>query len=108
MAISGNPNQAIEYRRKIELESLIPLLKYSKIFLVQKEIKNKQAEFIKNQDDIIFLGENQKWENFDDTSAIVDNLDLIISVDTSLTHLAGSMGKKTYLLLSKPADWRWV
>lgn len=107
VAISGNPNQAIEYRRKIELESLIPLLKYSKIFLVQKEITNKQAEFIKNHDDIIFLGENQKWENFDDTSAIIDNLDVMISVDTSLTHLAGSMGKKTYLLLSKPADWRW-
>ena len=35
-------------------------------------------------------------------------MDLIVSIDTSLIHLAGSMNKKSYLLLSKPADWRWT
>ena len=34
-------------------------------------------------------------------------MDLVVSIDTSLIHLAGSMNKKTYLLLSKAADWRW-
>ena len=34
-------------------------------------------------------------------------MDFIISIDTSLIHLAGAMNKKSYLLLSKPPDWRW-
>ena len=90
----------LEQFNKINVET-------EKINIVAHEVNDFVIKFIKNHDDIIFLGENQKWENFDDTSAIIDNLDVMISVDTSLTHLAGSMGKKTYLLLSKPADWRW-
>ena len=35
-------------------------------------------------------------------------MDLIISIDSSLIHLAGAMNKKSFLLLSKPADWRWT
>ncbi len=44
---------------------------------------------------------------FNDTAAIMDNLDLIISIDTSVAHLAGALGKKTWVLLSTKCDWRW-
>ena len=54
------------------------------------------------------MGKNEEWKSFEDTSAIVHNMDLIVSIDTSLIHLAGSMHKKSYLLWSKPADWRWT
>ena len=107
IAISGNPKQASEYRRKIDLINFVPLLKYSKIYLVQKEIAKEQEEILLKNKDIIFLGDNKNWENFDDTSAIIDNLDIVISVCTSIVHLSGAMNKKTILLLSKPADWRW-
>lgn len=107
IAISGNPKQAIEYRRKIDLILFIPILKYAKIYLVQKEISKDQQEILSNYKDMIFLGDNRNWEDFEDTSAIVNNLDMIISIDTSLTHLSCSMNKNTVLLLSQPADWRW-
>ena len=46
-------------------------------------------------------------KTFDDTAAAMDNLDLFISADTSCAHLAGAIGKKTYLLIPYSSDWRW-
>jgi len=46
--------------------------------------------------------------DFTDTAALIANLDLIITVDTAVAHLAGAMGKKVWLLLSDPPDWRWM
>jgi ADP-heptose:LPS heptosyltransferase len=41
------------------------------------------------------------------TAAVMDGIDLLVSVDTSVAHLAGAMGVPTVMLLSAPADWRW-
>jgi ADP-heptose:LPS heptosyltransferase len=46
--------------------------------------------------------------DFVDTAALIKNLDLVISVDTSVAHLSGSLGKKTLLLLPSIPDWRWL
>ena len=52
-----------------------------------------------------------EFHNFDfiiHTAALISNLDLIITTDTSIAHLAGAMGKKTWVLLSFYHDWRWL
>lgn len=46
-------------------------------------------------------------ENFDDTASMLKNIDVLITVDTALAHLAGALGIKTYLLLCFAPDWRW-
>jgi hypothetical protein len=46
--------------------------------------------------------------NFDDTAAIVAQLDLVISVDTAVAHLAGALGKPVWLLLNQHGEWRWL
>jgi tetratricopeptide (TPR) repeat protein len=50
---------------------------------------------------------NLKAEDFSELADFVDGMDLIITIDTALAHLAGAMGKKTWLLLPYNCDWRW-
>ncbi len=111
---AGNPREKIiaahltDNRRSVDLETLHPLLnlKGVKFFSLQKGPKAKQ----------IALGNFEKriadWtddiEDFDDTAAIVERLDLVISVDTSVAHLAGGMGKPVWILSRFDACWRWL
>ncbi len=47
-------------------------------------------------------------DDFADTAALIDNLDLVITIDTSIAHLAGALGKKVWVLLKDVPDWRWL
>ena len=51
---------------------------------------------------------SQDLEDFGETAALIENLDLVITVDTSMGHLAGALGKPAWILIPKAADWRWL
>jgi len=106
IAISGNPNQKNNHIRSISLENMKSIFKYANFFIIQKELSVIDMEFLKKYPEIKFIGE--EIVNFSDTAAIVENMDLIISIDTSLIHLAGAMGKKSFLMLSWSPEWRWL
>jgi len=48
-----------------------------------------------------------KTKTFSDMAAVINNLDLVITIDTSIAHLAGALGKPVWILLSQDCDWRW-
>ena len=55
---------------------------------------------------IHFFG--HELQDFSDTAALMEELDLVISIDTSVLHLAGALGRPTWGLLPYAADWRWL
>ena len=107
IACSGNINFDIKRgnTRPIPLALLKDALQDDNLFLIQKDIRQGDLNTIANHPEIQYLGD--LLDNFEDTAAVVESMDLIISIDTSLAHLAGALGKKAFVLLPWAADWRW-
>ncbi|MCQ2788904.1 MAG: hypothetical protein MJ229_00860 [bacterium] len=89
--------------RNCDLEELEKLFDNDKIqfYSFQKDYKQRTEKYPQ------IIDFTEEFENFDDTLAALKNLDLLISVDTSVANLAGASGVKTFLMLPKLHDWRW-
>ena len=105
---AGNLNNPKGRHRSCALPHFMPLANMPDVTLygLQKGDAAEEIEKLRNQIQVTNLAES--LSDFSDTCAVISNLDLIISVDTAVAHLAGAMGKPTYLLLSAPCDWRWL
>lgn len=107
LAWSGNPNHKNDQNRSISLEYLINFLPNSFEYIsLQNEILAKDAATLKESK--MILDVSTYLTDFSETAALIDSLDLVVTVDTSLAHLSGAMGKKTWLLLPFVPDWRWL
>ena len=89
--------------RTLNISLYEPFLKIKNVQFYSLQV-NPTMNNYKNYD-LITLGEG--FKNFDDTAGAVSNLDLVITVDTSVAHLAGGLGIKTFMLLPYCPDWRW-
>ena len=73
---------------------------------VQREVRDADAAVLQSRSDILHFGTELK--DFSDTAALLSNLDLVISVDTCVAHLAGALAKPVWILLTFLPDWRWL
>lgn len=105
---SGNPRHKDDYNRSLPLRALDPLLTLDATFVsLQKEVRpDDQATLRERADNIVDL--TVHLTNFVETAALVSCLDLVITVDTSMAHLAGALACPTWIMLPHAPDWRWM
>ncbi|MGJ5204215.1 tetratricopeptide repeat protein [Bradyrhizobium sp. HKCCYLR20261] len=104
---SGNPAHLNDHNRSLPLAMLAPLRETGAQFVsLQKEPRAVDKIELAARDDIIDL--TSDISDFVDTAALIDALDLVITVDTSVAHLAGAMGKPTWIMLPYTPDYRWL
>jgi Tfp pilus assembly protein PilF len=102
----GSSTFSNDKNRSFDLKALVAQLpQHASYVVLQKELSDEEHAFIGSCDNIIAPGE--ALESFSDTAAICTQLDQVISVDTSVAHLAGALGTPTTLLLAYRPDWRW-
>jgi hypothetical protein len=106
-AVSGRPAASNDAQRSIAMRDLAPLFAFPADWIcIQKDVRDADAETLAGFANVAFHG--AALTDFAQTAGLIANLDLVISVDTSVAHLAGAMGKRLWLMLSQPADWRWL
>lgn len=102
IAWSGNPGHRADRRRSIPFELVQPLISRNNevlFFSLQTKIPNGQpSNLIEIADELLTMA---------DTAAVINEMDLIVSVDTSAIHLAGALGRHAWLLLPYRYEWRW-
>jgi tetratricopeptide (TPR) repeat protein len=107
LAWSGNPKYRVDVKRSIESHLLEPLLTIDADWTsVQKELRDDHVPWLSAHPEIRHFGDD--LSDFADTAALVQQMDLVISIDTSVAHLAGAMGKSVWILLPFVPDWRWM
>jgi Flp pilus assembly protein TadD len=108
LAWAGNPAHTNDRNRSITLALFSPLKQISgvRFFSLQKGDAAAQARV--SPAAIELVDWTDQINDFADTAALIENLDLIISVDTAVVHLAGAIGKPVWVMLPFVADWRWL
>ena len=89
------------------LETLAPLGEVEGVSLVSLQ-KGPAVAQLERWRGAPILNAEPRLESFEDTAALIANLDLVVAVDTSINHLAGAMGCPAWVLMPFAPDWRWL
>ena len=108
LARAGNPRYKADRQRSMNLKTLLPLLRAPGITWIslQKGLASEQLPC--RPGDVFVWGGSSRDRDLAETAALVATLDLVITTDTCIAHLAGAMGKPVWILLARLADWRWT
>ena len=111
IAWQGNPTSLFDQGRSIPLACFAPLARLPNVRLISLQMNHglDQLERLPDGMEVTTLGPgfNAGPDNVVDTAAVMKNLDLIISTDTSVPHIAGALGCPIWVLLKAAPDWRW-
>jgi hypothetical protein len=107
----GNPAYAADRRRSVPLKLFEPLARLQGIQLISLQKIHGLAQLAEMPADLSIIDLGRELDEntgiFMDTAAVMKNLDLVVTSDTAIPHLAGALGVPVWLLLPHPPDWRW-
>lgn len=103
---AGRKSHKFDALRSMPLSTLRPLMNIKSLALVslQKEVPGSDEHELNSFWTELYQKNLDVWH---DTAAIIKNLDVVVTVDTAVAHLAGSLGVRTLLMLANLTDWRW-
>ncbi|EDP63525.1 TPR repeat protein [alpha proteobacterium BAL199] len=101
---TGRPEHSLNALRQISFDELAPLLAIPQLEFYSLQVSNDEQTVL-NDGRVTDLA--PYIDDFADTAAMIDQMDLIITVDTSVAHIAGALGVPVWTLLAQVADWRW-
>lgn len=95
-------------KRSLPVEALLPMLTVGGIewHSLQKELPPAQRRWLEARAPLI--DHSAELGDFADTAALISLLDLVVTIDTSVAHLTGALGKPVWIMLQYTADWRWL
>jgi tetratricopeptide (TPR) repeat protein len=107
IAWSGNPKHGNDHNRSMALATFRPVdAAGCRFFTVQPQMPERDRPVFAEWDRAEDIG--RELRNFQETAALFEALDLVITVDTSVAHLAGALGRPVWILLPYAPDWRWM
>jgi hypothetical protein len=105
---AGKPTNKNDRNRSCPLEQFASLAQIPGVRLYGLQKGQAATQLEELSDKIAVTDLDSQIEDFTDTAAVIENLDLVVSVDTAVLHLAGAMGKPVWALLPFTSDWRWM
>lgn len=106
LAWRGSSLHSNDKQRSLPLDQLLARLPLGPSYVVlQKDVSPLEQEILMTRPDVSLVV--QPADDFYDTATLCCTMDQIVSVDTSIVHLAGALGCPTLLMLAQPCDWRW-
>ena len=107
IAWSGNAAHKLDRERSLPLELLEPIVKLGpELYCLQREMRPNDLPGFAMFPNINFFG--SELRDFSDTAALIGEMDLVITVDTAVAHLAGALAKPVWAMIAFAPDWRWM
>ena len=108
IAWAGRPTHNNDINRTITLDTLAPLFDIEGVTFVSVQKGPAAAQVAGYGGRAPLLNLDAEIQDFEDTAAILENVDLLVSVDTSVVHFAGAMGRPVWSMIPFAPDWRWL
>ncbi len=105
---AGNPKHPSDRRRSSSIHYFFQLLNLPNVAFYSLQKGSKESEIAQISYSLSLIDLSNQINDFADTAAVINQLDLVITVDTAVAHLAGALGKPVWVLLCYNSDWRWI